>query len=124
MIMQYVRYSLLLLTCYMTVIFAGMFPVLFFDSLGMFTGSYISMSIGITILLFGLFFMKMKENHSLKMRLFVINTIAFLLFHFNFAEYTSYSSVVLCYPILAVLTLIAYDKYYKIQQEKGNRIYY
>ncbi|QFK71262.1 hypothetical protein F7984_08390 [Pradoshia sp. D12] len=122
--MQYVRYSLLLLTCYLTVMFSGLIPVVFFDSFGMFLGSYISMSIGITILLFGLFFMKMKENHSLKMRLLVINTIGFLLFHFNFAVYTSYNSMVLCYPILAVLTLVAYDKYYKKQKEKGNRIYY
>jgi len=104
--------------------FSGLIPVVFFDSFGMFLGSYISMSIGITILLFGLFFMKMKENHSLKMRLLVINTIGFLLFHFNFAGYTSYNSMVLCYPILAVLTLVAYDKYYKKQKEKGNRIYY
>lgn len=122
--MQYVRYSLLLLTCYLTVMLSGMIPVIFFDSFGMFLGSYISMSIGITILLFGLFFIKMKENHSLKMRLFVINTIAFLLFHFNFAGFASYSSMVLCYPILAVLTLVVYDKYYKKQKESTNIVYY
>ena len=122
--MSYVRYSLLLLTCYLTVIVSGLIPFIFFDSIFMFTGSYISMSLGITILLFGLFFMKIKENHSLKMRLFVINTIAFLLFHFNFAGYPSYSIVALCYPILAVLTLVAYNKYYKIQKDKTNKVYY
>ncbi len=122
--MQYVRYSLLLLTCYLTVMFSGFIPVVFFDSFGMFLGSYISMSIGITILLFGLFFMKIKENHSLKMRLFVINTIAFLLFHFNFAGFDSYSSMVLCYPILAVLTLVVYEKYYHKQKDSTNRVYY
>ena len=122
--MQYVRYSLLLLTCYLTVIFSGLIPFIFFDSIGMFAGSYISMSIGITILLFGLFFMKMKENHSLKMRLFVINTIAYLLFHFNFAGNESYSSIALCYPILAILTLVVYNKYNKIQKDKTNKVYY
>ena len=122
--MHYVRYSLLLLTCYITVIFSGFIPFIFFDSLGMFTGSYISMAIGITILLFGLFFMKIKEYHSLKMRLFVINTIAFLLFHFSFAGYTSYSPIVLCYPILALLTLFVYNKYYSIQNDKTKKVYY
>ena len=122
--MQYVRYSLLLLTCYITVIFSGLIPFIFFDSIWMFAGSYISMSIGITILLFGLFFMKMKENHSLKMRLFVINTIAFLLFHFSFAGYSSYSSIALCYPILAIVTLVIYNKYYKVQKDKTNKVYY
>lgn len=122
--MFYLRYTLIMLTCYLGIMISGLVPLFFFNSFILFIGSYVFMSIGITILLLGLFFLSMKEDHRLKGRIFIANTIAFLLLHLNFSSYESYTAAVGIYPVIAVLTLVAYAKFFRKQKDKTKKIYY
>ncbi|KMY44755.1 hypothetical protein AC622_11405 [Bacillus sp. FJAT-27916] len=122
--MKYVKYSLMLLGCYFTLIFIGTIPVMFYKNWAMFMASYSIMVLSITILMLGLFFLNIKESHQLKLRMFVIHTFAYLLFHFNFYDYAHYSSLVFIYPIATIATLVAYNKHFQKHNGNVKKIYY